>query len=243
VARSGRVYDIAESATAAAPPAAARRSYEPAQTVAPPPPSPPPAPSRPVEASWPTGQRMREDAPRQRSLAAAPPPPQPAPQREQSSREQSSRDHSSREHVDQGGWLSDLLARASRDEPPATRPHGAPARQKPSGALDTLTLDIARMVDQTAVTDLWERFQRGEKAPFGRRLYTPQGQQTFEEIRRRYRVDAEFRGTVDHYITEFERLLMETGRNDRDGALTRGYLISDAGKVYTMLGHASGRFE
>ncbi len=139
------------------------------------------------------------------------------------------------------------MARASRDEAPAAaappRANTAAGRAKAAGALDNLTLDIARMVDHAAVGEFWDRFQRGEKGLFTRRLYSAQGQQTFEEIRRRYRVDPDFHATVDHYVQEFERLVAETSRNDREGALTRGYLTSDAGKVYTMLGHAAGRFE
>ena len=99
------------------------------------------------------------------------------------------------------------------------------------------------MVDHEAAVDLWDRYRRGERNVFARRLYTPQGQQTFDEIRQRYRSDPEFRATVTRYTQEFERLLSEIGRDDRDGLLARTYLTSETGKVYTMLAHASGRFE
>jgi hypothetical protein len=113
-----------------------------------------------------------------------------------------------------------------------------------AGALDSLTLDIARMVDNAAVAELWRRYQRGEKGGlFGRRLYTAQGHQTFEEIRRRYSVDQAFRATADRYVTHFEDLLIETSRGDHDGSKALDLLTGDAGKVYTMLSHASGRFE
>ena len=113
----------------------------------------------------------------------------------------------------------------------------------PSG-LDNLTLDIARMVDTSAVAELWGRYQRGEREGlFSRRLYTVQGRQTLEEIRRRYKSDPDFRGTIDHYLRNFEDLLGETNRNDRDGQQSLDLLTGDAGKVYTMLGHAAGRFE
>ena len=44
-------------------------------------------------------------------------------------------------------------------------------------------------------------------------------------------------------MDEFERLLAEVARDDRDSTLTKTYLTSETGKVYTMLAHASGRFE
>ncbi len=99
------------------------------------------------------------------------------------------------------------------------------------------------MIDHNAAIDLWDRYKRGERNVFTRRLYTLQGQQTFDEIRRRYRSDGDFRDTVDRYIEEFERLLAEVAKDDRDNMVANTYLTSDTGKVYTMLAHASGRFE
>ena len=78
---------------------------------------------------------------------------------------------------------------------------------------------------------------------FTRRLYTLQGQQAFDEIRKKYRADREFKQTVDRYIGEFERLLDEVARDDRGHVVARTYLTSETGKVYTMLAHAAGRFD
>ncbi len=99
------------------------------------------------------------------------------------------------------------------------------------------------MIDHDAAVELWDRYKRGERNVFTRRLYTLQGQQTFDEIRRRYRRDDEFRVTVDRYIDEFERLLDEASDGGADQATANSYLTSETGKVYTMLAHASGRFE
>ena len=93
------------------------------------------------------------------------------------------------------------------------------------------------------MSELWDRYDRGERNVLSRRLYTPQGQHTFEEIRKRYRADRNFKHTVDRYIAEFERLLDEVSRDDRGGATSRSYLVSETGKVYTMLAHAAGRFD
>jgi hypothetical protein len=99
------------------------------------------------------------------------------------------------------------------------------------------------MIDHDAVAELWDRYKRGERNVFTRKLYTMQGQKAFEEIRKRYRGDGDFKRTVDRYIGEFERLLEEVSRDDRGQMLARTYLTSETGKVYTMLAHAAGRFD
>ena len=134
-----------------------------------------------------------------------------------------------------GGWFSDLLTRGGREDE-------RPARQS-MDSLDSLSVDIARMIDHDAAAELWERYKRGERNVFTRRLYTLQGQKTFDEIRKRYRGDREFKGTVDRYIGEFERLLDEVSQDPRGEQVSRSYLTSDTGKVYTMLAHAAGRFD
>jgi hypothetical protein len=48
---------------------------------------------------------------------------------------------------------------------------------------------------------------------------------------------------MDQYIRNFEERVVETTRNDRDGSRTLALLTADGGKVYTMLGHAAGRFD
>ena len=99
------------------------------------------------------------------------------------------------------------------------------------------------MIDHDAAAELWDRYKRGERNVFTRKLYTMQGQRAFEEIRRKYRGDREFMQTVDRYIGEFERLLEEVSRDDRGQVVARTYLTSETGKVYTMLAHAAGRFD
>jgi hypothetical protein len=169
------------------------------------------------------------------------------------------------------GWLSDLLSRASREESEPARefprepirealrelprePVRESLREPPRApeertarhsieSLDSLSVDIARMIDHDAAADLWDRYKRGERNVFTRRLYTLQGQQAFDEIRKKYRGDREFKLTVDRYISEFERLLEEVSRDDRGQVVARTYLTSETGKVYTMLAHAAGRFD
>ncbi|WP_284212189.1 hypothetical protein, partial [Methylobacterium brachythecii] len=146
------------------------------------------------------------------------------------------------------GWLSDLLTRASLDEedeaPAAAAGAAASAASLASRTtLDSISTDIAKMVDHQAAVDLWNRYRRGDPNLFDGRLYTAQGRQTFQDLKQRYAQDGEFRRTVDRYVGEFERLLGEVTKNDRDSKRADAYLTSETGKVYTMLAHASGRFD
>ncbi len=134
----------------------------------------------------------------------------------------------------QPGWLSNLLAAASRDEPEEAPSKGAET-------LEALNREIASLIDNAAAVEMWDRWRHGDTGAVSRRLYTEAGQQAFDELRRRFRADPQFRETTTRYMQEFERLLSKIGQNDRDGAQWRAYLLSNTGKVYTILAHASGK--
>jgi hypothetical protein len=138
------------------------------------------------------------------------------------------------------GWLSDLLHRTDaggggREVPRGRSPQGA------VNPLESLSLDIARLMDRGLAAEMWDRYQRGESKAFSKRLYTPAGQKAFDEVARKYRADRTFKQTVDRYIAEFERLLDEVAREDRGPQALRGHLTSETGLVYTLLAHAAGR--
>src|SRR5262245_9304640 len=149
------------------------------------------------------------------------------------------------------GWLSNLLTRATQDTDASSS--GATGREPPPDAargerhtiesLDSIAVDIARMIDHAAAAELWDRYKRGERNVFTHMLCTMQGQRAVEDIRWRYRSDREFMQTVDRYIAEFERLLDEVSRDDRGEMVARTYLSSETGQVYTMLAHAAGRLD
>src|SRR5690606_7148283 len=115
-----------------------------------------------------------------------------------------------------GGWLTGLLARASDgDQMPAARRMLNPAEPRreqavqraprpAGGPLDHLAADIDHLVDGQAMLDVWERYRRGERNVFSRRLYTQAGLQALEDVRARYGQNRDFRQTVDRYIGEFE---------------------------------------
>jgi hypothetical protein len=149
------------------------------------------------------------------------------------------------------GWVADLLRRASSHEEEEASPEAAAAPEptattkRPSSkvveSLNSLSIDIAKAIDHDASLELWDRYKKGERNVFTRRLYTLQGQKTFDELRRKYERDGDFRKAVDNYIGDFERLLAQISKDEPDPAVAKKYLTSDTGKVYTMLAHAAGR--
>jgi hypothetical protein len=130
------------------------------------------------------------------------------------------------------GWLSDLLARASRDDD-----------ARGDDPVANIARNIGRYIDQDSAAGVWDRYYRGDQGVFTRKIYSTQGQLAFDEARRRYQAEQPFRDAVDHFAEEFERELQKVSRDDRDGSLIRNYLTSDDGKAYTLLAHAAGRFD
>ena len=139
-----------------------------------------------------------------------------------------------------GGWISDLLARADSEEPPVSP--NAPAKPTATGATVGSDFSRCRADDRSCR----RRRRLGPLSPrrdqrLLARIYVGRGPQTFDEIRRRYRLDPEFHATVDRYVQEFERLLAELGQDEASEAVAKTYLLSETGKVYTLLAHAAGK--
>jgi len=147
-----------------------------------------------------------------------------------------------------GGWVSDLLARASRDD----LDKGGDAQQntangrQPEGNGETLASmsgEIVQGINHDSSVRLWQHYRRGQRNITADRLYTPEGLKTFEKIKHKYALDGEFRRAVSQYIADFERLLGDVSKNGGNNDTMREYLTSETGKVYTMLAHASGRIQ
>jgi hypothetical protein len=213
VTRSGRAYDVSQ-----------------------------PAPFNAGRAAQPVSSRRLEPARAAVDSPRGPEPPRPEPQKPRSSSVQPANAKTSERG---GGWISELLARVDSDEP-AARPN-PPVQNPPAQAaqsaqrLEAISLDVAQMIDHAAATTAWDRYRRGESSAFSRRIYVGRGPQAFDEIRRRYRLDPEFRATVDRYVQEFERLLAGLSQDDASEAVAKTYLLSETGKVYTLLAHAAGK--
>ncbi len=127
-----------------------------------------------------------------------------------------------------GRWsLGDLLARASRDEEGHARPP----------MLDVES--IARALDPTTASAIWSRFRAGQRGIMVRSIYTAEGRTAFDEVSERYGRDGEFRRTVDRFLADFERIVRDV--EQQSPRAVAEHLVSEAGRVYLFLAHASGR--
>jgi ABC-type transporter Mla subunit MlaD len=119
--------------------------------------------------------------------------------------------------------LGDLLARASRED----------------SAINIA--NIARALDPTTAAAIWSRFRTGQRGIMVRSIYTNEGRPLFDEISARYRTDMDFRRVVDRFLVDFEWLVRDIEQKDASGRSVQSHLISDSGRVYLFLAHASGR--
>jgi hypothetical protein len=125
--------------------------------------------------------------------------------------------------------LTDLLARASRDEDGTTR-------------AAIINIDsIARALDPSTAAAIWSRFRAGQRGIMVRSIYTAEGRTAFDEVTERYKNEVDFHRTVDRYLTDFEWLLRNVEQKDPSGRTLQNHLVSDSGRVYLFLAHASGR--
>ncbi len=74
-----------------------------------------------------------------------------------------------------------------------------------------------------------------------RSIYANEGRALFDDLAHRCRSDAELARTVSRYLADFERIISESDLRDPSGRLTQGQLVSETGRVYLFLAHASGR--
>lgn len=133
------------------------------------------------------------------------------------------------------GWLRNVLRNASASSEQAT------PSARTSINLTNLTQEIAQAMDNSALSDAWQRYRAGESNVFSRRIYTLTGQGTFDEVRKKLQRDNDFASAAKEYMEEFEQLIGSAAAEPGMAEAVHGHLTSDRGKVYTMLAHASSR--
>jgi hypothetical protein len=129
------------------------------------------------------------------------------------------------------------IAELTRDRTEVVTP------RSPNHIMETLNataVDIVRALNDGSYGELYDRYSRGERDIFVRRLYARRDNGVIDDVRNRYRSDRDLRDAVDRYVAEFERLLSEIAAQDQNGTLRQMYLTSEPSKVFAMLAEATG---
>ncbi len=139
------------------------------------------------------------------------------------------------------GWsFGDLLARASKEEDAMGHPQ-AHAPQQRNTPFQLNVGVIARALDAPTADALWSRLRAGQRGIMVRSIYSPEGRVAFDEISRRAKVDHDLENTIGRYLADFERILKDAETRDPSGRMLHQQLVSDTGRVYLFLAHATGR--
>jgi hypothetical protein len=142
------------------------------------------------------------------------------------------------------GWsLGDLLARASHDEEALAEARAA-AEAASAARATPFRLDvavIARGVNPATASAIWNRIRAGQRNVMVRSIYSPDARSAFDQVATRVKTDSELAQTVSRYLSDFERIIKDADARDTSGRLAHTHLISDTGRVYLFLAHASGR--
>jgi hypothetical protein len=136
-----------------------------------------------------------------------------------------------------GGWLSDLLARASEDDEPGIA-NEPPATME---MVTRLTAEAPRLTRPDLLSAFWDGHASGDQRSSFRTALTLEGITRAEDFRRRYARDEAFRTIVDAYVAKFDDLLSDIRETERGQAVVRTAFASNEGKVYALFAYAAGR--
>lgn len=145
------------------------------------------------------------------------------------------------------GWsLGDLLARASHDEEALAEARAQASAQANARSANAapFRLDvgvISRAIDPATASAIWNRIRGGQRNVMVRSIYSTDARLVFDQIAGRVKSDADLAQTIQRYLTDFERIIREADQRDPSGRLAHTHLVSDTGRVYLFLAHASGR--
>ena len=107
--------------------------------------------------------------------------------------------------------------------------------------LNSLSVDLTRVLDQDVPDKMWKGLARGDIASFPKRLAAVRDQIPVSEVRMKFVSDGTFRLSAQNYLTQFEQLLEQAVDIDQGDILSSTLMSSDVGKIYYFLSSAVGR--
>ena len=109
--------------------------------------------------------------------------------------------------------------------------------------LNSIGIDISRIIDKTEAEKLWKVYVKGDKNVFVRALVKSNADEkkVQETIKRKYQDDDTFRRHVVRYLDQFQSLLAQANESDPENLLSSTFVTADVGKLYVLLSRAVGR--
>ena len=107
--------------------------------------------------------------------------------------------------------------------------------------LNAAARDLVEALDGTAPAELESQYAAGEGHVYTHHLYLRRGNKMLKEVASRYERERQVRGRLDAFVRLFERLLDTVSEGPRGEDMVDACLNSESGKVYLLLGQASGR--
>jgi len=107
-------------------------------------------------------------------------------------------------------------------------------------SLNSLAIDLTRVLDAKEAERTWQEFNKGNSAAFTRRFVQMRDELPIQHLREKYQADNEFRTYAARYFRQFEELFEHAIANDHNDLLATILTTSDVGKLYTYLAGALG---
>lgn len=100
---------------------------------------------------------------------------------------------------------------------------------------------MIRAIDPATASSIWQRLRAGQRGIMVPSMYSGEARAAFDELVRRYPAEPELQQAIGRFLVDFERTLRDAEQRDPSGRLLQNHLVSEMGRVYLFLGHASGR--
>jgi DNA-binding ferritin-like protein len=107
--------------------------------------------------------------------------------------------------------------------------------------LNSLAMDISKLLESDVPADVWKDYHKGDRSIFARRLFRAKDSYLVPAIDQRYKDDDRFRDMVERYLGRFEELLAQAQEADPESVLNAAFITADVGKLYLVLSRSIGR--
>lgn len=107
-------------------------------------------------------------------------------------------------------------------------------------SLNSLSIDLTRVLDPKEAERTWKEFAAGDASAFTKRFAAMREDLPGQKLREKYENDHDFRTYAARYFRQFEELFEQAIANDHNDLLATTLTTSDVGKLYTYLAGALG---